>query len=219
VIPTGLDLDRFRGGDGAAFRRRIGVEPERPLLLHVGRMAHEKNVPFLLEVAAAVRRELPQAVVVMAGEGPARPALERRAAALGLTGDAIRWLGYLDRETELLDCYRAADAFVFASRTETQGLVLLEAMALGVPVVSTAVLGTRDVLAAREGALVAAEELAEFTTYVLRLLRDRAFGRRLGQQGADHVRAQWSAAACASRLLDLYTEVIEGRRGKADVAA
>ena len=64
------------------------------------------------------------------------------------------FIGYLDRRDALLDCYCAGDAFVFASRTETQGLVLLEAMALGLPVVSTAVMGTRDILDARRGALV-----------------------------------------------------------------
>jgi 1,2-diacylglycerol 3-alpha-glucosyltransferase len=208
VIPTGLDLTRFRGGDGAAFRRAHGIAAERPVLLHVGRMAHEKNIPFLLEVAAAVRRELPSTLLVMAGEGPARRSLERRAAALGLGDDAVRWLGYLDREGALLDCYRAADAFFFASRTETQGLVLLEAMALGVPVVSTAVLGTRDVLAAREGALVAPEEVGPFAAEVLRLLRDRPLATGLGRAGAAHVRDRWSAPACAAKMIELYAEVV-----------
>jgi glycosyltransferase involved in cell wall biosynthesis len=58
----------------------------------------------------------------------------------------VLFIGYLERETELLDCYRAGDAFVFASSTETQGLVLLEAMALGVPVIAPAILGTKDIL-------------------------------------------------------------------------
>jgi 1,2-diacylglycerol 3-alpha-glucosyltransferase len=218
VIPTGLDLGRFRGGDGAAFRARHGIAAERPVLLHVGRMAHEKNVPFLLEVAARVRQQVPAALLVIAGEGPARPALERRAAALGLTGDAIRWLGYLDRERELLDCYRAADAFVFASRTETQGLVLLEAMALGVPVVSTAVLGTRDVLAAREGCVVVPEDREIFAAAAAKVAADRALGAALGRAGAALVREQWSARACAARLLSLYAELSSGRTQPAAAA-
>ena len=73
------------------------------------------------------------------------PALRRAAAAAGLQ-DNVLFVGYLDRRGALLDCYRAADVFVFASRTETQGLVLLESLALGLPVVSTAVLGTKEVL-------------------------------------------------------------------------
>jgi len=210
VLPTGLPLDAFRGADGAGFRRRHGIAAERPVMLHVGRMAHEKNVPFLLEVAAMVRRAVPEALLVMAGEGPARAALERRATDLGLGEDAVRWLGYLPRTGELQSCYAAADAFLFASRTETQGLVLLEAMALGVPVVSTAVLGTRDVLAARQGALVAPEELPEFAGAVTRLLRDTELRCELGRAGREHVREQWSAPACAARLLEIYRALAGG---------
>ena len=80
---------------------------------------------------------------------------------LGLT-DSVRFVGYLDRAEALLDCYRAADVFVFASRTETQGLVLLEAMTLGLPVVSTSVMGTRDILDPGKGALVARGRPAGF---------------------------------------------------------
>ena len=79
----------------------------------------------------SVVRELPSALLVVAGLGPARAELQRVAVALGLDSQ-ILWLGYLDRERELADCYRAGDAFVFTSKTETQGLVLLEAMALGI---------------------------------------------------------------------------------------
>ena len=74
----------------------------------------------------------------------------------------MHFAGYLERDTELLDCYAAADVFVFASRTETQGLVLLEAMAQGTPVVSTAELGTRSILVPESGALVVPEEAGEF---------------------------------------------------------
>ena len=91
---------------------------------------------------------VPQALLVIAGEGPAREALRAQVAALGLQS-SVQFAGYLERDTALLDCYAAADVFVFASRTETQGLVLLEAMAQGAPVVSTAELGTRSILRAR----------------------------------------------------------------------
>ena len=206
VIPTGLPASAFELGDGAAFRRAHGIDPRRPVILNVGRMAHEKNLPFLLEVTAALVRRVPDLLLVMAGEGPARPTLERRAAELGIAG-AVRWVGYLSRERALLDCYRAADAFVFASRTETQGLVLLEAMAQAVPVVSTAVLGTRDVLAAGDGALVSAEEVEAFAAHVLRLLDDPALRAELGEAGRAHARERWSAEACAARLAALYAEV------------
>ena len=85
--------------------------------------------------------------------------------ALGLEA-SLRWVGYLERGFDLSSCYQAGDVFVFASRTETQGLVLLEAMSLGVPVVSTAVMGTRDIVASARGALVAEENVCLLYTSV-----------------------------------------------------
>jgi glycosyltransferase involved in cell wall biosynthesis len=131
IIPTGLNLADFANCDGHAFRSRHGIAPERPVIAYVGRVAFEKNLDFLLRVTELVRRDLPGVLFVIAGEGPARASLERAVAKRGLTNN-VRFVGYLERRTELPACYCAADVFVFASKTETQGLVLLEAMALGV---------------------------------------------------------------------------------------
>jgi glycosyltransferase involved in cell wall biosynthesis len=124
AIPTGLDLDEFTGGDGAAFRARHAIAADRPVMLLVGRVAHEKNIGFLLEVLAAVRHDVANVLFVIAGEGPALAGLRREVAAASLA-EHVLLVGYLDRRGALLDCYRAADVFVFASRTVTQGHVLL----------------------------------------------------------------------------------------------
>jgi glycosyltransferase involved in cell wall biosynthesis len=133
--------------------------------------------------------------------------LRRLAQTLGLQ-ETVYFVGYLDRARELLDCYRAGDAFVFSSRTETQGLVLLEAMALGVPVVSTAFMGTRDILEPRQEALVAEENVEDFAAQTVRLLRDRDLHRRLSREAAAYARS-WSAPALAARLLSFYTELVQ----------
>jgi glycosyltransferase involved in cell wall biosynthesis len=207
IIPTGIPVAEFSGGDGARFRARHGISPACAVLVYVGRVAFEKNIGFLLRVLAAVRRSVPAALLVVCGEGPATARLKDEAAALGL-GDAVRFVGYLDRTTELRDCYRAADALVFASRTETQGLVLLEAMALGVPVVSTAVMGTRDVVGPGRGALVAADDEHDFAAQVVRVLSEPELRARLAAQGPEYARA-WSAPALAQRMEAFYRSVLE----------
>ncbi len=209
VIPTGIDLDVFRGGDGAGFRERYGIAKDRPTLVHVGRVAFEKNIGFLLKVVAEVRRSIADVLLVIAGEGPALAGLEKQAQRLGLE-DNVMFIGYLARDGALLDCYHAGDAFVFASRTETQGLVLLEAMALGVPVVSTAVMGTRDILDAGKGALVAEENVADFAAKTVSVLRDRALRQRLSTEGAEYVN-EWSEQANAEKMLAFYASVIAER--------
>jgi len=202
VLPTGLPGDRFRAGDARAFRARAGLREDARLVTYIGRVAHEKNIGFLVQMFAEVRRRVPQAVLVIAGEGPARAALQQQVSSLGLTPH-VHFAGYLDRDTVLLDCYAAADVFVFASRTETQGLVLLEAMAQGAPVVSTAELGTRSILVPGSGALVVPEEQEAFAAAVVRVLGDRELHQELSQRGRAYARS-WSSSAMAGRLTELY---------------
>jgi 1,2-diacylglycerol 3-alpha-glucosyltransferase len=202
VLPTGLPADRFREGDGAAFRAGAGLEPDAPLVTYIGRVAHEKNIGFLISMFCEVARQVPRAMLVIAGEGPARAALEAQVAASGLSG-RVRFVGYLDRDTALLDCYAAANVFAFASRTETQGLVLLEAMAQGAPVVSTAELGTRSILRPESGALVVPEERGAFAAAVVRGLEDAALGAELARRGRAYARG-WSSVVMARRLAELY---------------
>jgi glycosyltransferase involved in cell wall biosynthesis len=208
VLPTGLDLELFQSGDGARFRRAHGIAPTRPVMLTVGRVAFEKNLEFLIDLLAAVRRSVPEVLFVIAGEGPALEPLREQVMRRGLI-DNVLFVGYLDRRTGLLDCYRAADVFVFASRTETQGLVLLESMALGTPVVSTAVMGTRTVLAGAPGALVVGEEVEMFAEAVTGLLHDPARRHAMGRAARADVAARWSGPEMARRLLDLYHRVLK----------
>jgi glycosyltransferase involved in cell wall biosynthesis len=202
VLPTGLPADRFVQGDGKRFRAQSGLPPDRPLLTYIGRVAHEKNIEFLVQVFLQVRASVPGAMLVIAGEGPARESLRQLVAGLGVAADVF-FAGYLDRNTALLDCYAAADVFVFASRTETQGLVLLEAMAQGAPVVSTAELGTRSILKPDCGALVARENRDEFAATVVRVLQDNKLRKDLGERGQAYAKT-WSSAIMARRLADLY---------------
>ena len=202
IIPTGIHMNEFRGGDGASFRRVHGIEPDQPTLVTVSRLAAEKNIGFLLDVAKHLTHEFPRLVFIVAGEGPDAVRLRARADALGLSAN-MRFVGNLDRSTTLLDCYRAGDAFVFASPTETQGLVLIEAMALGVPIVSTAVMGTATVLENAQSALVSPADETEFAERVGKLLRSPELRRALSSAGPRDAQA-WSAPALSARVVETY---------------
>ena len=206
VIPTGIAPDSFAPGDRATFRQKFGIAQDRPVLLFVGRVAFEKNIGFLLKVVDQVRKEIPDVLFVIAGEGPARASLARDVTALGLDANVL-FIGYLNRLTELNSCYCSADTFIFASRTETQGLVLLEAMAQGVPVVSTAELGTRDVLQEGQGVWIAQEELTDFSGKVVQMLGAAQVRRDLGVLGRAYAH-EWSASRQAQKLLDFYQSVL-----------
>ena len=206
VLPTGLPAAAFSPGDALGFRARHGIALERPVALFVGRVAHEKNIAFLLEAVAHARHRLPDLLFLITGEGPARGDLERQTARLGL-GENVRFLGYLDRKQELPSAYAAADAFVFASRTETQGLVLLEAMAQRCPVVGLSVMGTADILEPRRGCRIAPDDPVGFAGVLVELLNDPETCVRLGEQARIFAR-EWSDQEMAGRLADLYRNLV-----------
>ncbi|NTV10060.1 MAG: glycosyltransferase family 4 protein [Zoogloea sp.] len=205
VLPTGIPLKRFASGDREGFRRRHGIGLQRPVALYVGRVAHEKNLEFLLEVVARARLRIPDILLLVTGEGPALPHLRREAERRGLDGN-VSFLGYLDREHELPDCYAAADVFVFASRTETQGLVLIEAMAMGLPVVALSAMGTADVLEEGCGARVAEDDPAAFAATLAEVLEDVEGHADLVRSARTHA-ARWDERELAGRLASLYREI------------
>ena len=144
-------------------------------------------------------------MLAIAGEGPAREHLQSKVARLGLAPD-VQFIGYLDRERGLADCYAAADVFVFASRTETQGLVLLEALAQGRPVVSTAHLGTASILQTGCGARVAPEKPDVFAQAIGDILDDPVRAARLSAQARAYAQS-WASNLMAWRLAELYREL------------
>ncbi len=205
VIPTGLLPEAFVPGNGAGFRHAHGLPPDRPLLLFVGRVAFEKNIGFLLDMLVVLRHTHPEVCLVIAGEGPAERELHREVRRLGLV-ESVRFVGYLDRQRELPDCYRAADVFVFASRTETQGLVLLEAMAQGTPVVALAEMGTRDVLKEGAGCRIAPPDPVAFARIVAELLDDAGARQRLSTAAVAYAQT-WRAERMVERVAALYAEL------------
>ena len=212
VLPTGIPLSDFRGGHRARFRAEHGVPEDAPLALFVGRVAHEKNIDFLLDVVARARATLPELVLMIAGEGPAMPSLKARGEQLGISA-SLRYVGYLDRRHALQDCYAAADVFVFASRTETQGLVLLEAMATGLPVVALAAMGTRDIVLPEQGARAAPDDPAGFAEVLLAVLDNTALRERMASEARAFSQG-WRADELARRLAARYRTQVEeaGRR-------
>ncbi len=202
ILPTGLVLDNYRRPDNCCFRHQHSIPKDDAIILYVGRVAHEKNIPFLLEAYQELLERKSNVWMVIAGEGPALASLKKLADDLDIDGKMI-FVGYLDRETELMDCYHSADVFAFASETETQGLVLLEAMACELPVVSTASMGTRDVLKDGYGCLVAEAKQQDFVQKLMVMLTNSAIRESVINQGREYI-LNWTAAEKASDLVSLY---------------
>ena len=199
VVPSAIDVERFATGRRSALvRARLGAEGDEPLALVVSRLGVEKNVELALDALAHLR-ELRLAVV---GGGPHRAALEERARRLGV-GDRVRFTGPLARE-RLPDVYASADAFVFPSTTDTQGLVLAEALAAGLPVVAADSQASRDVLGGA-GRIVPVDAAAVAA----------AIGAALAaghDQSAVHLAfSRFTVEGQTRSILELYREVLAAR--------
>jgi glycosyltransferase involved in cell wall biosynthesis len=207
VVATGLDSSGFANVDGEHFRMSHDIPLAQPMLLFVGRVAHEKNIGFLLEMHEELIKKHPDALLVITGEGPAEESIKHSIDKLGIS-NKVRMIGYLDRSHELIACYKAADIFVFASKSETQGLVLLEAMAQGTAVVAIAELGTKSILIEGEGVLIAKDDINDFADKVSVLLSDAPKRQMIGEKGRQYAQEKWGAGVLAKKVAKFYKSTI-----------
>lgn len=205
TIPSGVPTDRLRAEapSRAEARRRLGLDDAAFVVTAVGRLVPVKGFDLLVDALPALVAAVPDAHVVLVGDGPERADLERRAAAHGL---AAR-LHLLGARSDIACCLRASDVLAAPSRNEGMGRVLVEAMALGVPVVAAAVGGIPDVVVDGEcGHLVPPDDVAALAAQLAALGRDRERARALGT--AAMTRAErFSIAVGETRLLELYARL------------
>ena len=170
-------------------------------MIYVGRLAKEKNLDFLLEAFAQVRQRVPRAWLVFVAGGPERAHLEARARELGI-GPRLIMTGVLPYE-RVIDAYAGADLFVFASQTETQGMVIGEAMAAGLPVVAVAASGVTDLVRDGVDGYLTPHQLAPFVERVVELLEHPEQRRQMGAEARRQAETI-SVARTTDALLEVY---------------
>jgi glycosyltransferase involved in cell wall biosynthesis len=198
--PPAVDGDLFHPGrKNPAMRNRLSAgDPEKPLLVTVSRLAPEKNVEFL----AGVLDELPNARLAVVGDGPHRVELERRFA-----GRATRFVGYL-QGVELAEAYASADAFVYASETETMGNVILEALACGCPVVAPRAGGIPSLVSEGvSGLLYAPGDLEDAVRATRSVLEDSSVRNGLAASARERIES-WNWENAVHRVRQVYEETI-----------
>jgi 1,2-diacylglycerol 3-alpha-glucosyltransferase len=207
VIPSPVDLDQFNNLNPNRIQVSLGLE-ESELLLYMGRMGKEKGLDFMLRAFAKIVAMRPSVKLLLVGDGPHKRSLENMAHKLGLS-DEIIFSGVIPHE-EVPHYIAAADLFVFSSQKDTQGLVLIEAMAAGIPSVAVDAPGPMDVLSDGGGLLVPADE-EEFSAVVLSLLEDHERRDAMGRQ-ALQLAQQYSISSTTKLLLGVYEEVIKAEQ-------
>jgi glycogen(starch) synthase len=208
VIPNGVDTERFVPPDPErrmAARHALGLPADGRVVAFLGRLVHEKGADVLLRGWPRIRRRIEGSHLLIAGRGEESVALRR---AFDEGGEDLRWLPDLEDQRDL---YQAADVLVVPSRAESFGLVALEGMAAGLPVVASRVGGLPEV-AGDAALLVPPEDPASLADAVVSLLDDDSRRRHLARTGRERVLERFTLARVVARHRELYGEVVEEAR-------
>lgn len=207
ILPTGIERGNFEVGDSEAESLRKSVHAEGvPLLLTVSRMAQEKNVDFLLESLALVKEYYKKPFrMLMVGDGPDREALEKKCAKLGLA-DQVTFTGAVPND-KIAPYFKAADLFLFASKTETQGIVILEAFAGKTPVIAVRASGVEDLVEDGRNGFLTIEEPHVYAAQLTAVL-DGAYDRQALEENAGQTAEQYREDAVAIKAIRYYNNVI-----------
>lgn len=208
VIPTGTNLEPFLNADGKALRLEKGWQDEK-VLISVGRLSPEKNWDTLLRAFAKTSEKHPDSRLVLIGDGTARQSLEELSSALGVT-DRVTFTGALPFE-DIPRYLKAADLFVFASVTETQGLVTIEAMAAGLPVVAVDGPGTRDIVGHGKQGFLVENDPDALAKGLNKLLSDPQRIKRLSNQALKKAKT-FDINQLGKQLIGVYEQAIEDKK-------
>jgi len=212
VIPSGLHLDSFRNGKCDKLQKELNLS-YKPFL-YVGRVAYEKSIDFIIKAFSALNDKLktegqlreksaealPHLVII--GDGPARASLERLVNSKNLSL-LVHFLGWRKRE-ELKDYYASSLAFVFASETETQGLVVAEAEAAGLPVIAVKASGVDEALPPEENLGVDSGKVDQFAQYMYELWKDRKKAKEIGLAASQFVESNFSEKTVLATYQSIY---------------
>lgn len=206
VIPHGLRLQPTHGLSQEAARRSLDLPPDDPVVLYVGRLLRIKGVHHLLGAFPCVLTRFPRARLLIVGEGEERQTLQTSAQRLGLL-PRVAFLGTLPHE-DVIRCMRAADVFVLPSLVESFGIVLLEAMSCGLPVVASRVMGIPYIVEdGLNGFLTAAGDEDALADRIMALLSDPDLRARMGEHNRSKA-AAYLMPRIADRFFDLWQTLL-----------
>lgn len=209
AVPTGINVAHYQQAVAGDVRQRHCWSEEDKLLISIGRLAKEKNWHTLITAVVPVIQKHPNVRLVILGEGEERERLEALAKKLGVA-QRVHLIGTVPFD-DVPNYLKAADLFCFASVTETQGLVTLEAMAAGLPVVAVAATGTSDAVSDGEQGLLTPDDSEALAGAMLRVLEDEALHQKLAESAGQKAH-EFDLDRQGRRLVQVYEQAIEAKK-------
>ena len=208
VIPTGIDRQPFQDSDGRSIRSQLGWD-DNLVMVTVGRLAPEKNWRTLIQAVVLLVKDHEDFRVIIVGDGPERQALQDLCTQSGIS-QKVKFTGKVPF-SQVPHYLSAGDIFGFASTSETQGLVTLEALAAGLPVVAVDASGTRDILENERQGFLVADNPESFAQAVSRLIEHKPLAARFHDAALERAQA-FDARRLTGRLITVYEQAIEDKR-------
>lgn len=211
VVPTGIDVAAFANGNRERFRQKFKISEDVFVVGHVGRLAPEKNLGYLTEAVALFLKGAPNARFLVVGGGPSEDLIKETFEKFGVSEKLI--MAGKQTGPQLCAAYRAMDIFAFSSKSETQGMVVAEAMAAGLPVVALDATGVREVVRHNSNGYLLPESASakRFATYLDRLYKNRERWRALVAE-ARATAELFSRQRCADQALGFYGDILRATR-------
>lgn len=211
VIPSGIDIDQFAkdAGRRTELRGKYEVKENEVLLVTASRVVPEKNIDFLVRAFAIIRKTRKDAKLMIVGEGSFRDELEALVKELQLEYCVI-FTGLLDK-AGMIAHYQAGDIFVFASLTETQGLVAVEAMAAGLPVVAVKASGIEDMIKSGQDGILTDNTEDNFAANTVRLIEDGELRNKMSASARINAR-EFCIAPWVNKIVALYKDLIRKKK-------
>jgi len=203
IIPSGINIDNFKKDTGqkSEIRKKYNVNPDDILLITACRLTEEKNLGFLVKSFAKIKQRYNNVKFMIVGDGAVKQDLEKLAEELGVKNSII-FTGLVNR-TEIVGLYQASDIFIFASKTETQGLVAVEAMAAGDPVVAVKASGIEDMVKNKEDGFLTSESEEEFSESVLKIINNKNLREKMSAQAKINS-TRFSIEPWVEKVVELY---------------
>lgn len=206
IVPGGTDTNFFSKGDTKYLKNYLGISKDKKILLYAGRLGKEKNVEFLLDVFKNVTLNNKQAVFVIVGDGPEKKKLEKKAQELGISQNVL-FAGFIEKK-HMPDVYAGSDIFIFSSLTETQGLVVEEAQAAGLPIVAVSDPAINEMILHDKTGFVSENAPELFATNVLKLLQDESMRKNFSKNAKNYASAHFSVQNQVEELEIIYEKLI-----------
>ncbi|MDX9913487.1 MAG: glycosyltransferase [Candidatus Moranbacteria bacterium] len=206
VIPTGVDIKMFSNVNSVRIKEELAIDDDKKIILSISRLTEEKNVIFLVKEVIKVLKKDPDAVFILGGDGYLKNDLIK-IINKAKVGKQVFLVGLVDKE-EVKNYLNLADVFVYASKSETQGTIITEAMYMGLPIVALKALGVSDLITSGKTGILVSTKERNFDDNIFKLLSDKGLAKYLGENAQKEAREKYTSEVCAGKMLEIYEELI-----------